>query len=194
MTALAIAVGYLIGSLPTAAWIAGAAGIDLRSQGSTNPGANNARSLGGVGLGAQVLIVEIAKGATAVALGGMIGGQPGAVAAGLAALAGNILNVWYRFSGGQGLGISAGILIAAWPLWFLPILAAIGGVAATTRSAPRAAMTAVATLAVGAGLEATVGLPTPWGVEGIDAAILAVGMAALIVPKQIARLSRHSPA
>ncbi len=37
--------GYLIGSLPTAEWLGKLVAIDIRRQGSMNPGANNALRL-----------------------------------------------------------------------------------------------------------------------------------------------------
>ena len=143
---LAALAGYLIGSTPTAGWIGRRFGIDLRSEGSGNPGANNARMLGGMRLAATILVIEIAKGAGAVLLGVSLDGSRGGLVAGLAALAGNVVNVWYRFSGGQGLGISAGILLAAWP-WFFPVVVgAIAGTAYITRSSARAAIAAMTAL------------------------------------------------
>ncbi len=62
MIALAALVGYLIGSMPTANVLAGLWGIDLRTSGSHNPGANNARRLGGPILALLVFVVEIGKG------------------------------------------------------------------------------------------------------------------------------------
>jgi len=44
-------------------------GVDLRRGGTGNPGPNNARRLGGLPLAFLVLVVEMAKGMTAVAAG-----------------------------------------------------------------------------------------------------------------------------
>lgn len=191
---LAALVGYLMGSTPTAGWIGRRYGVDLRSEGSGNPGANNARVLGGMRLAATVLVVEIAKGAGAVLLGISIAGSRGGLIAGLAALAGNVFNVWYRFSGGQGLGISAGILLAAWP-WFLPVV--VGAIAATayfTRSSARAAVAAMAAMVTGAIISVVSGFPDGWGIGDPEVAVLAIGMIAIATPKQIAKLrSRPAP-
>jgi glycerol-3-phosphate acyltransferase PlsY len=62
-------VGYLIGSVPTALWLGKLWGVDLRRGGTGNPGANNARRLGGNTLALLVLIVEITKGLLAVVVG-----------------------------------------------------------------------------------------------------------------------------
>lgn len=185
LTAIA---GYLIGSLPTAGWMARAHGIDLRAAGSKNPGANNARVLGGMRLAATVLVIEIGKGVLAVALGSSLAGPTGGLVAGLAALAGNVVNVWYRFGGGQGLGISAGILLGAWP-WFFPIaVAVIGGTAYLTRSSARAAVAAMAALVGGAMVSLLFGYPRGWGIGDPRVAWLALGMIAIITPKQVAKL------
>ena len=188
MSLAAALVGYLLGSLPTAAWIASVSGIDLRSEGSGNPGANNARRLGGTRLAAAILLVEIAKGGLAVAAGVALAGPGGGAAAGLGALAGNIYNVWYRLDGGQGLGISAGILIAAWPLYFPAVLAVIDAVVFATRSSARAALTAMVALAIGAAVSFTAGYPQGWGIGNPEVGMLALGMIVLITPKQIGKL------
>ncbi len=188
MTFAAALIGYFIGAVPSAAWIGRAVGVDLRTDGSRNPGANNARRLGGTRLAAIILIVEISKGALAVVIGISIAGAAGGLASGLAALAGNIYNVWYRFEGGQGLGISAGILLAAWPLHFPVVLAVIAGVAYLTRSSARAALAAMVALAIGATISVTSGYPAGWGIGDPETAVLASGMILLITPKQIAKL------
>lgn len=185
MIALAALAGYVIGSLPTAGWIAGAFGIDLRSTGSQNPGANNAMRLGGKRLAAVILIVEIVKGATAVTLGVSIAGDIGGAVAGMGALTGNVLNLWYRLSGGQGLGITAGVLLAAWPIGFLIAFVTIAAAVAVTRSTAKAAL--VALVALGAGL-AFQGLPDPWGLEPSALVVLVVGVVVLVAPKQILKL------
>src|SRR5690606_25837333 len=123
---LPVIIGYLLGCIPTAVWIARASGIDLRHQGSGNPGANNALRLGGRRLAALVLFTEMAKGAAAALRGGQLAGEEGMIAAGLGAAFGNLYNVFLRFKGGKGLGITAGVLLAAWPVVLVPILVVIG--------------------------------------------------------------------
>lgn len=158
MTALfAAIVGYLIGSVPTANSLARLVSVDLRNSGSGNPGANNALRMVGWRLAATVLLVEAAKGAAAVGIGGVMAGQAGMVTAGVGAAAGNVFNPWYRFQGGKGLGITLGVLAAAWPSVALPALAAIGLLALATRSSGHAALiTALALFVVSF-------VPIPWG-------------------------------
>jgi acyl phosphate:glycerol-3-phosphate acyltransferase len=144
MMAIAVFVGYLLGSVPTAGWLARAKGVDLRRDGSGNPGTANALRTSGPWLAALILFVEAAKGYGAVFLGDAIADETGAVAAGLGAVAGNVYNLWYRFAGGKGLGISLGVLAALWPWALVPIVAIIGLGALLTHSAGIASLLAIA--------------------------------------------------
>ncbi|MBT8240379.1 MAG: glycerol-3-phosphate acyltransferase, partial [Acidimicrobiia bacterium] len=139
-------------------------------------------------IASAILVVEIAKGAATVCAGVGMARFAGGAAAGLGALAGNIYNVWYRFDGGQGLGISAGILLAAWPLFFPITLGVIAAVTAVTRRTAKAALAAMAVLLIGAVASFTFGYPSGWGIGDPEAGVLAIGMVALITPKQIAKL------
>lgn len=181
MTLLAAVIAYLVGSLPSAAFLARLRGIDLRRQGSGNPGTNNALRTGGPALAALVLAVEASKGYAAVWSASSIADEWGAAVGGVAAVAGNVFNVWYGFSGGKGLGISLGVLLAAWP-WALPFLIAVIAIAAlVTRSAGLAAVTAMAGLIVAAFVWPIQGWSTG-GLAGSDAELLflAVGMSGLM--------------
>jgi glycerol-3-phosphate acyltransferase PlsY len=183
--ALALFLGYIIGSLPTANAIAGLFGIDLRSEGSGNPGANNARRLGGPGLSIAILAVEAGKGAAGVLAGDILGGSPEMAAAGLGAATGNVYNVWYRFQGGKGLGITLGVLLVAWPLALPPVIVAIAAVALITRSTGMASIGALATLLTLGLLWAPMAWPTGWGADSASLQWLAIGLAVVIAPKHI---------
>lgn len=180
---LAALIGYFVGSLPTAGWLGRMWKVDLRQEGSGNPGTANALGTGGPALAATVLIVEMAKGAGAVLIGSAIAGDPGTVAAGLAAATGNLFNVWYRFGGGKGLGITAGILLVSWP-WLLPAAVTVIAISAwATRSAGGATVFAVAFLAVASLLWGPLRLPTGWGVATDLLPWLGLGLGLLILPK-----------
>jgi acyl phosphate:glycerol-3-phosphate acyltransferase len=198
MILLAALVGYLIGATPTAAWIARwMKGIDLRQVGSGNPGANNALQTGGPSLAATVLMVEMAKGAGAVLVGGQVGGEYEALAAGLGAIAGNLYNLYYRFRGGKGLGITAGVLLAAWPTVFIPSILVIVLGAKITRSSGAAAIIAIVALNLMALVWIGFGLPMAWGLSrDTTLLILASGAGIMIWPKHwgIARFRSSSPA
>lgn len=183
--ALALLVGYVAGSIPTANAIAGLFGIDLRSEGSGNPGANNARRLGGPGLSVAILVVEAAKGAVAVLVGDILGGTPGMAAAGLGAAAGNVYNVWYRFEGGKGLGITFGVLLMAWPLALPPVIVTIAAVTLITRSTGLASVGALTMLLILGLLWQPMTWPTVWGADSASLPWLAIGLAVVIAPKHV---------
>lgn len=188
MIALAALIGYLIGSIPTADWLARGVGIDLRRDGSRNPGANNARRLGGWRLAVKVLVVEMAKGAAGVSLGTVMEPTWGMLAGSLGAVAGNVVNPWFRFRGGQGLGISAGILLIAWPPGLVVALIAMGLGLRMFHTSRSASLLAAAALVVAGAID----LPlTRWGWGIPDAHILlAVGVGAVIATKQVHLLLR----
>jgi acyl phosphate:glycerol-3-phosphate acyltransferase len=148
MTAVAGMVGYLLGTIPAAAFLGRLRGIDLRLEGSGNPGAANALRTSGPLLAATVLAVEAAKGYGAVLAGSWIGDETGAVAAALGAVAGNVYNIWYGFQGGKGLGISLGVLAALWPAVILPVALAIAVGVVVSRSSGIASLVAIAALIV----------------------------------------------
>lgn len=179
MIILAAVIAYLVASIPTASMLGRLRGVDLRSEGSGNPGTNNALRTGGPALAASVLVVEAAKGFAAVLAADSIEGEWGVVVGGVAAVAGNVFNIWLGLSGGKGLGISLGVLLAAWP-WVLPVLIVlIAGAALATRSAGLAALTAMAGLLVAA----VVWPAQEWSTggmarSGIDLLMMASGMTA----------------
>ena len=195
MIALAALAGLLLGSSPTADWIARRSGIDLRSAGSGNPGTNNARRLAGYRLAVPILVVELGKGAGAVILGSVIAGSAGAAAAGVTAVLGNVANPWFGLRGGQGLAITGGVLVAAWPEGFLLGLGVIALVTAATRSSPAASLAALASV---------LGAAASWELVAVDAGwsltehrlLLAAGIAVVIAPKQLrkAAVTLRSPA
>jgi acyl phosphate:glycerol-3-phosphate acyltransferase len=183
MTLLAVVLGYALGSLPTAGFLAHRKGVDLRHEGSGNPGTKNALSTGGPALAAAVLLVEASKGYAAVWLGSVLADDTGAVLAGIAAVAGNVFNVWYNFSGGKGLGISLGVLAAAWPFVLPVALGAIVVAVVITRSAGLAALAAMVALIVSAALWWS----NQWATGGVEPTgqlvVLALGMTSSMIWK-----------
>ncbi|MDH3463121.1 MAG: glycerol-3-phosphate acyltransferase [Acidimicrobiia bacterium] len=184
--AIAFAVGYLIGSAPTANGLARLKGIDMRSAGSGNPGTNNARKLGGYGLAAAILLVEFAKGSAASGFGWVIGDDLTAVVAGIGAITGNVYNFWYRLHGGKGLAIGGGVLIMLWPPGFVLAVVSIAAMAAVTKSSGKAAAAAlIALIAVGFGWWA-LAIENWWGIRSLYLLPwLAISMAIAIVPKHL---------
>ena len=195
MISAAVLLGYLIGSIPSAVWLGRLWGVDLRRGGSGNPGANNARRLGGNGLALLVLIVEMGKGAAAVSIGLLVAGETGAMAAGLGAVAGNVYNLWYRFRGGKGLGITGGVLLALWPAVFPLVVVTIALASALTRSTGIGTLVTQGFLIVAALTWEGVG--NPWGVSDPSLLLpLVVGLCLVISPRhwRDARRRLSSPA
>ncbi len=134
--AAATAIGYLVGTFPTADLVAkrvSGGRIDLREHGSGNPGGANAMKVLGRKAGYTVIAVDIAKGAAASAIGRVIAGSTGAHAAGSASVVGHCLPVWNGFKGGKGVGAGVGQCLATFPAYFPVDL----GIAAITAAAPR---------------------------------------------------------
>jgi glycerol-3-phosphate acyltransferase PlsY len=166
LTVVAAAVGYLLGTIPSAgvvAWLATRGEINLRDAGSGNPGAINAIKMLGVRWGLVVLAADIAKGAIAVVLGYLIGDDAGAYAAATAAIAGHIFPVWSRFRGGKGVATSAGACLVAFPAYFVIDLVVAG--ASTLRSRRADIGTQVASLIwiASAAIWWAADLPNLWG-------------------------------
>jgi len=192
MSWTAALVGYAIGSVPTADAVARLTGHNLRRSGSGNPGTANALRVAGRGAAAAVLVLDITKGATATLLGEALAGPTGAVVGALGAVAGQILNPWYRLRGGKGLGVTAGVTLAAWPPGAL-IVPPIAAAVAWWKAAAAGALAGLTAYLTGAAAWVTYRWPTGWGLDP-DARLvwLAMGVVALTAPKFATELgSRH---
>jgi len=113
----ALAVGYLLGSIPFGLLVTRFAGTeDLRSIGSGNIGATNVLRTGRKGLAAATLVCDVLKGTVAVLIAGSFGGPEAAMLAGLGAFVGHLFPVWLKFRGGKGVAVYIGVLIGLfWP-------------------------------------------------------------------------------
>jgi glycerol-3-phosphate acyltransferase PlsY len=127
-TAVAVALSYVIGSIP-AAYLAGKSrGIDLRRHGSGNLGATNVLRTLGWRVGVVVFVFDLLKGvAPVLALPRLISGplspEVVAILCGVAAILGHFRPIFLRFGkGGKGVATAAGVFLALAPL---PMLAAV---------------------------------------------------------------------
>ena len=181
--ALVIALGYLIGSIPTAVWVTRAMGHDIRNEGTGNPGTANAVGIAGPKAGAAVLALDATKGAIAVVIGRALGGDAAGLVAAIAVMTGQIVNVWMRFRGGKGLGVGLGATIVHWPLGVAVLLPFLGLAARAVGAARGALVTAGLTVALAA-VAVAVDLPNAWGID-VTWSLLAwaVAAVALVVPK-----------
>lgn len=101
-------IGYLLGSLPTARWVAGRSGVNPLLAGERNPGAANVWRLLGPRAGLSVLAADIGKGAAAALVGLVLGGWWTACAGVILAMAGHAWPVWSRFRGGRSVACLVG--------------------------------------------------------------------------------------
>lgn len=140
---LVIAVAYLIGSIPFSFLVARAFGVrDVRRVGSGNVGATNVLRSAGKAAGALALLLDLGKGALAVAIAQRLAPADPALPAAAAAVAvvGHTYPVWLGLRGGKGAATGLGAFalldpvaaLVALPVFFLTIattrLASLGSV------------------------------------------------------------------
>lgn len=114
--ALALVMGYALGSIPFAFVVTKLFGLgDIRQVGSGNVGTTNVLRTGNKLAAALTLIGDVGKGIVAV-LVAKTWSDNAALAAALGAFAGHIFPVWLNFKGGKGLATCAGILAALTPV------------------------------------------------------------------------------
>lgn len=140
-TLIAVVCAYFLGSIPFAYIITKyRKGIDIRTVGSRNMGAMNAFYTIGFWWGLVVLLLDVGKGAAAVAIARALGawllveprwllGEPlllGEFAAGFTAVLGHSYPIFLGFKGGKGGATSIGVLSYFMP-WALAVGLAIFG-------------------------------------------------------------------
>jgi acyl phosphate:glycerol-3-phosphate acyltransferase len=177
---LALALGYLLGSIPFGLVLTKLAGAgDLRSIGSGNIGATNVLRTGRKGLAAATLALDALKATLAIVLAWAWFGPPTALAAAAGAILGHMYPVWLKFRGGKGVATYLGALIGfAWPAAVVFAIVWLA-VAALTRYSSAAALTA------------TVASPIAMAAIGEGGAALAfVALSALVWFKHSANIAR----
>jgi len=177
---LALAFGYLLGSIPFGLLLTRAAGLgDVRSIGSGNIGATNVLRTGNKGLAAATLLLDALKGTAAVLLAGFYAGPLAALAAGLGAFLGHLYPVWLNFKGGKGVATYLGVLLGlSWKGFLLFALVWLGA-AFASRYSSLAALTAAIIVPIGL-----------YFLAGPAVAILFVIMSALVFYKHKANIQR----
>ncbi len=132
--AIAIIVGYLLGSIPFGYLIVRASkGADVRETGSGGTGATNVSRRAGKLAGIVTLLLDALKGAAAIAFAQLVLGLFGptgaqlqiqsfpsarwwVAAAGVAAIVGHMFPIWLRFRGGKGVATGVGIFLVLAPM------------------------------------------------------------------------------
>jgi glycerol-3-phosphate acyltransferase PlsY len=121
---IAVILGYLLGSIPTA-YLATrvATGKDVRQLGGGNVGGLNVYREVGLIPAVVVGIVDVCKGAAAVAIAQWLldVSPPFVLAAAVAAVVGHNWMVWLKFSGGKGMGAAIGGLFVLLPIYHYPL-------------------------------------------------------------------------
>jgi acyl phosphate:glycerol-3-phosphate acyltransferase len=132
----AIATAYLLGSIPFGYLIVRlSAGADVRESGSGGTGATNVSRRAGKFAGVLTLVLDLMKGAAAIAIarftlslpssavdGHVLGAElhvdVWTAVAGVAAITGHCFPVWLKFRGGKGVATGVGVflLLAPWAL------------------------------------------------------------------------------
>ena len=120
-TIFALALGYLLGSIPFGLVLTRLAGKgDVRAIGSGNIGATNVLRTGSKWLAALTLVLDCLKATAAILIAQSLFGADTGPAAGAGAMVGHLYPLWLKFKGGKGVATFLGVLI---PL--LPIAAAV---------------------------------------------------------------------
>jgi glycerol-3-phosphate acyltransferase PlsY len=117
----ALAIGYLLGSIPFGLVFAFASGAgDVRKIGSGNIGATNVLRTGKKWAAAATLLCDGLKGAIAVLFVRAYLPPGCEIFAALAAVLGHIYPIWLKFKGGKGVATFIGVTTALyWPVGLL---------------------------------------------------------------------------
>ncbi len=190
MTPLAIAaaalLGYLLGAIPVGLLVGRITrGIDIRRSGSGRTGTTNVlRSVGPLGA-AVVLLLDVAKGLAAAAIGQALAGEWGAMSGGLAAVLGHPRSICIGFGGGRGVATAAGGLAVLAPIALLGVVPLFALVARMSRYVSLASLSvAVAAPVIVAGLV----LLGRAGIPALIFAVLGCGLVVVAHADNIARL------
>jgi glycerol-3-phosphate acyltransferase PlsY len=128
---IAVVLGYLLGSIPSAYIVTRlATGKDIRKLGSGNVGGNNVFREVGLKVAIPVAIFDVGKGTAAVSIAHWLLRVPlhepqlFILLAGIAAVAGHMWSAYLKFTGGNGLSATIGVLAIVMP-WELLIVIAL---------------------------------------------------------------------
>jgi acyl phosphate:glycerol-3-phosphate acyltransferase len=180
MWLLLVPIAYLLGTFPSAALIARASGIDIRSVGSGNPGASNVTRALGWRKGAWVFALDAAKGALATGIGLVAGGRPGGYVLGAAAIVGHVFPVWTRFRGGKGVATGGGALAVIAPITFVTLAVVWFVLLKLTHKASVASIAATVLVPVGVAIEHR----SWWEVLAV------IGLGALVMARHLGNIKR----
>lgn len=118
-----ITISYLLGSIPFALLV-GKLGykVDVREHGSGNLGTTNTFRVLGKKAGTFVLLGDLGKGLVAALLPLLFGSEMNLLLAGIPAIIGHSYPIFAKFKGGKSVATSAGVLLAAFPWFFVVVV------------------------------------------------------------------------
>ncbi len=161
---VAVALGYLIGAVPSGVIVGRLRGVDPRDAGSGRTGTTNALRTLGPRWAAAVAILDVAKGAAAVAAGTALGPEPwSGPMAGVAAVIGHVRSIFIGFTGGRGVATGGGAMLVLAPLALLAALPEFGLIVWRTRLVSLGSISAAITVAL-----VTLAL---WAIGWVDLAV-----------------------
>ena len=132
--ALALIIGYLLGSINASIIFSKLKGDDIRRHGSGNAGATNTLRTYGKGVAAGVTLFDVLKGIAAVLVARYILKDDMAVLlSGLGAVLGHNFPLYFGFKGGKGILTSFAVILMISPYAALCALAVAIIIMATTR-------------------------------------------------------------
>ncbi|MFM8267428.1 MAG: glycerol-3-phosphate acyltransferase [Ilumatobacteraceae bacterium] len=111
-----VAAAYLVGTFPSAIWIARTKNVDITTVGSGNPGAANIARTLGMWWGVLVFVLDGLKGAIAGGIGLLALGRPLGWAMVAASVVGHMFPATRRFRGGKGVATMGGGSFVMFPL------------------------------------------------------------------------------
>ena len=159
--AIAVILGYLVGSVPFGFLIARANGVDIQQVGSGNIGATNVFRILGKGWGLLTFGLDFCKGLFPVLfIGWLLRGTAASdltisvaqICAGVAAILGHSFSCFLNFTGGKGVATGAGMMVGLVP--WLALLAFLIWilVLALKRMVSLASISAALTIGIGSWL------------------------------------------
>ena len=180
LVAIIAAVGYVLGTFPSAVMIARASGVDITTQGSGNPGASNVARTLGWKKGVLVYALDAMKGVLAVVIGRLVAGDAGGYWCAATAIVGHVFPANRRFKGGKGVATGSGAILVLQPVLSVVLAVLWVSISKLTKKA------SIASLVV------TVGVPVGMLISGTPAweVLAMVGLAFLVVAKHIPNLRR----
>lgn len=123
---IAAIVAYALGNISPASIIAKANHVDIRKEGSGNPGTTNVIRVLGVKAGVKTLLIDMLKAFVAVKVGFAMLGSVGGMIGFAFVLLGHCFPVMYKFKGGKGVAAALGAALAlTWPAAMVSFIVAV---------------------------------------------------------------------